>query len=199
MAAYFQLGNEMNKTVYSGEDANGAYYSGIHKTTAMTIVAGDTVEIPLCELPIGARLEGIMLQTDLILGVNLTCAFVLRKKSNSIFSQSVSSLTGTASGLPDITLTGGVLIPATKGAGALAGAGATVVAPAVSAGLVNIYSMLFPQAIEGTTIVNGISQARAVLQESYYLGLLLTAGATPTLVANANIQIGVDAEYLGIL
>ena len=204
MAKYFQLGNEMNKTPYSGEDANGAYYSGIHKTTAMTIASADTIEIPLCELPVGVRLEGIMLQMDSCISTtgNVTCAFVLRKKSNSIYSGTSPSLTGTASGSPDITLTGG-LLTGVAGVGAMAGSISTVIAPPITnatlATGVNIWAMLMPQGVEGNTTVNNVTQARAVLQDSYYLGLLFTSTGLTAFPAGINIQIGVDAEFIGTL
>jgi hypothetical protein len=204
MAKYFQLGNEMNKTPYSGEDANGAYYSGIHKTTAMTLANTDTLEIPLCEVPVGTRLEGIMLQMDSCISTtaNITCAFVLRKKSNSIYSGTSPALTGTASGLPDITLSGGIL-NGNAGVGAMAGSGATVIAPPITnatlATGVNIWAMLMPQGIEGNTTINNVTGARPVLQDSYYLGLLFTSTGLTAFPAGINIQIGVDGEFIGTL
>ena len=85
----------------------------------------------------------------------------------------------------------------------MVGAAAIVVAPIVvgtaPTGTANVTASLFPAAIEGTTLVNGAFAARNTLQEAYYLGILLTASGIVALSAGINIQIGVDAEFIGTL
>ena len=203
---YFQMGAGIGASVYSGEDSSGAAYPGFAKTIAIaTIAVGDTVEIPLVEVPAGAKIDGISLQTDaLIAASGWTCAWVMRKKANSIFSGTTSSVTGVASGAPDITLVGGALtggaapVGTGAGVGALAGSAANIIAPAITAA-VNIWSSVFPQGVEGTTLVGNNYAARQTLQESYYLGLLFTSSGTIAFPANVNIFTVVDAEFTGTL
>ena len=203
---YFQIGSSIGQNIYSGEDSSGAAYFGLAKTISIaTIVSGDTVEIPIVELPAGAKIQGIALQTDsLVAASGWTCAWVARKKANSIFSGTTSSVTGVASGLPDITLLGGSLtggaapVGTGAGVGALSGAIASVIAPNITAA-VNIWSAVFPQGIEGTTVVNNVYAARLTLQESYYLGLLFTSSGTTAFPSGVDIAITVDAEFTGTL
>ena len=203
---YFQMGAGIGASVYSGEDSSGAAYPGFAKTIAIaTIAVGDTVEIPLVEIPAGAKIEGIALQIDaLIAASGWTCAWVMRKKANSIFSGTTSSVTGVASGAPDITLVGGALtggaapVGTGAGVGALAGSPANIIAPTIPAA-VNIWSSVFPQGVEGTTLVGNNYAARQTLQESYYLGLLFTSSGTIAFPANVNIFTVVDAEFTGTL
>ena len=203
---YFQMGAGIGASVYSGEDSSGAAYQGFAKTIAIaTIAVGDTVEIPLVEIPAGAKIEGIALQIDaLIAASGWTCAFVMRKKANSIFSGTTSSVTGVASGAPDITLVGGALtggaapVGTGAGVGALAGSASNVIAPAITAA-VNVWSSVFPQGVEGTTLVGNNYAAKQTLQESYYLGLLFTSSGTIAFPANVNIFTVVDAEFTGTL
>ena len=203
---YFQIGSSIGQNVYSGEDPSGTTYFGSAKTIGIaTIASGDTVEIPIIELPVGAKIEGFSLQIDtLIAASGWTCAWVARKKANSIFSGTTSSVTGVASGLPDVTLLGGALtggaapVGTGAGVGALAGSPANVIAPTITSS-VNIWSAVFPQGIEGTTVVNNFYAARPVLQESYYLGLLFTSSGTIAFPNGVNMAITVDAEYTGTL
>ncbi len=203
---YFQMGAGIGASVYSGEDSSGAAYTGFAKTIAIaTIAVGDTVEIPLVEIPAGAKIEGIALQIDaLIAASGWTCAWVMRKKANSIFSGTTSSVTGVASGAPDITLVGGALtggaapVGTGAGVGALAGSASNIIAPAITAA-VNVWSSVFPQGVEGTTLVGNNYAARQTLQESYYLGLLFTSSGTVAFPANVNIFTVVDAEFTGTL
>ena len=204
---YFQMGASIGTSVYSGEDSSGAAYPGFAKTIAIaTIASGDTVEIPLVEIPAGAKIEGIALQIDaLIAASGWTCAWVMRKKANSIFSGTTSSVTGVASGAPDITLVGGALtggaapVGTGAGVGALAGAASNIIAPNITGNAVNIWASVFPQGVEGTTLVGNNYAARQTLQESYYLGLLFTSSGTVAFPANVNIFTVVDAEFTGTL
>ena len=202
MATKYQIGAEINKVPYTGDDPTLSLYSGFHKTTLQAVALGDTVEIPLFEIPVGARINTIKFAIDAAVGVipaNITAKWVLRKKANSIYSTDTPSSTGVSSGLPDIVGLTNAALSGVAGVGALAGAAAGTVAPVVTAA-VQGDAIIFAQGVEGNTTINGVVSARAVLTESYYFGLLLTCitGAT-SIAANVNIFVGVNAEFIGTL
>ena len=202
MAAKYQIGAEVNKTPYTGDDSTQALYSGYHKTTLQAVALGDTVEIPLFEIPVGARVNAFKFAIDAAIGVipaNVTAKWVLRKKSNSIYSTDSPMMTGTASGLPDVQALTSAALSGVAGVGAFAAAAAGVVAPVITAATQGDCVVL-AQGFEGNTTINGALQARATLTEAYYFGLLLTCvtGAT-SIAAGINIFAAVDAEFLGTL
>lgn len=203
MAAKYQIGLEVNKTPYTGDDSTQVLYSGYHKTVAQSLASGDTLEIPLFEVPTGARLNALKFAIDAAIGASLTAKWAMRKKSNSIYpgdsiSGSGISVTGAASGLPDIQNLTSATLTGTAGVGALAVAASGVTAPVVTSATQGD-AVMIAQGVEGNTTVNGVTMARPALVESYYFCLLLTATAATSVTAGVNIFAGVDAEFLGTI
>jgi len=257
MSKYYQMGASIGQPIYSGEDSSGATFAGYAKLSSyfnsLTLVSGDTIEIPLVEIPQGVRLQEVSLQTDQALlsgGTSATVQFCLRLKNNSIFVGNSSGAYGVAANLPDIILQAGAVPPSggtvtnqyvsaatatlaqaqtlvnqqavfpsvatvpfsvLAGTGAVGGASNTTT-PAypipntqlvLAGGMNNEWFQTFPQAVENyTSVANQLAQ-RSTLQNSYYLGILITAGTSTTTpaasTACANIGIMVDGEFAGTL
>ncbi len=238
---FYQQGNDITKSQYSGEDSTEVVYSGLHTTQAigatlggLTLTAGDIVEMPLLRIPAGASINAIKWAWDAgIANVSSTATFYMRKVSqnylpsgaatslNTVSQSGVSTLVaaiGSTTGAKDVfgnsTNIGLILangaVSGVAGVGALCGVAATAglaTSPSVTAalGAQNGSATILPIGVEGTTYLPlGQTAAgganRVTLQEDYYLGLLITVGTTgAAILANANIYVGVEAQYVGLL
>ena len=231
---FYQLGNDLTKTPYSGPEGCEAIWSGTHAMQAipatvggLTVTAGDLLEIPLCAIPSGAKINSIKWAWDVaIANASSTAVFVLRKQEVSLYNQSGPggiynvTQTGVSTGTPLTTfidtqgqtrpvgfaLANGVVSGSVAGQGALpaiSGAGSAA-APTVTAAA-NGSATIMPLGLEGTTYIpRGQSavggQIRSVLQDDYYLSLLITVGTTGAPVTGTpNIFVAVEGEFVGTL
>lgn len=231
---FYQLGNDLTKAPYNGPEGCEAVWSGIHAAQAipatvggLTVTAGDLLEIPLCVIPSGAKINSIKWAWDAaIANASSTAVFVLRKQEVSLYNQSGPggiynvTQTGVSTGTPLTTyindqgqtrpvgfaLASGVVSGSVAGQGALpaiSGAG-TAAAPTVTAAT-NGSATIMPLGLEGTTYIpRGQSavggQIRSVLQDNYYLSLLITVGTTGAPVTGTpNIFVAIEGEFSGNL
>ncbi|WP_031431840.1 hypothetical protein [Methylomicrobium agile] len=183
MADYFQLGSDLQKPPYSGCDSNAVNYSGQHKTVALpaAVAEGDTVEIPLFEIPAGARIHNLKWAIEANLGTNATAKLVLRKKSNIINPSTTiagndGASSGTAASAPDKVIQ-------------VNGADSFVMVTSAN----NSQAVIIPETFEG------LATPKNELQEPYYLGIKIIFGATPTWVAGKRIFVAASGEFIGTL
>ncbi|MGZ4968032.1 MAG: hypothetical protein ACXV8O_01335 [Methylobacter sp.] len=181
---YFQLGGELGRPPYSGCDSTESFYGGQHTTVALPAspLVTDTVEIPLCELPPGLRVNAIKWAIGGNLGTNTSAKIVMRKKSNvinpatTIAGSGGGASSGIATGTPDVTVQ-------------INGADSAVTTTSAN----NATNVIIPTQFEGLT------PAKNTLQEAYYLCLKVTFGATPTWVTGVPVFVGVEGEFVGTL
>jgi hypothetical protein len=195
MADYFQLGSELNRPQYSGDDSTSSFYGAQTKLHTVfgnpTIVAADTLEVPLFELPAGVRVNGIKWVCASNLGTNVTATVVLRKKTNVI--NPATTIAGAGGGAADGVAAGvaGLITVSLNGQ--------TITTTGNAAGSTTI----IPTEFEGSTVVNGITAKRNTTQEAYYVSVKFTFGATPTWVPTSAVPVdfflGLESEFVGTL
>lgn len=174
---YYQIGGEVNKTPYSGDDSSESIYNGIITTTAQTLAgaSADTLELVICEIPAGVRVNGIKWATSAALtgSANLTATFVIRKKATN----SIIGPNGQTNASGTLTNLSNAVVP-------LSGATVTL------SGATQNSATIIPTAFEGV--------GKASTQEPYYLSMLLTS-ATGSAVVQASwvAFVGVLGEFVG--
>lgn len=184
MTKYFQLGSDVHRAPYTGEDNCGSAYAGQHKTVALpaAVAQNDTVEIPLFELPAGVRVNAIKWAIGGNLGTNTSAKIVLRKKTNVI--NPATTVAGAGGGAATGT-------SATDADATLQINGADSAVTTTAAG--NAVNVIVP------TLFEGLNPAKNTTQDAYYVGLLVAFGATPTWVTGVNVFVGIDGEFVGNL
>lgn len=184
--AYYQIGPDVLKAPYTGEDPVQALYEGQINTVAnqaLAGAAGDTLELVLCEIPAGVLVYGVMWAISAsIAAANLTAKFSLRKKATNALVNN----TGLSGFIGDAYTTGGAPDIAT-----LALNGSAIAVNANTNGSVTVIP----------TQVEGLTPAKSVTQEAYYLSLVLTSStATVTLPATpVTIWAGIEGKFVGNL
>lgn len=174
MADYYQLGFEANKAPWTGEDSTAVIYGGQAITAALpaAVAQNDTLEIVLGEIPAGAKVNGVKWAIGANLGTNTSAVLTLRKKSNNV--SSTGQETGTVASAVDRIVQ-------------INGANSSVTTTSAN----NNSATIIPTTFEG------LSPAKNILAEGYYLGLKITFGATPTWVTGVNVYASVEAEFIG--
>lgn len=182
---YFQLGSDLNKAPYTGGDSTQVVYGGEHKTVALpaTAAQNDTVEIPLCELPAGAKINGLKWAIGGSLGNNTTGTLVLRKKTNTI--NPATTIAGSGGGASSGVAAGVAGLTAVQ----INSANASVTTTSAN----NASATIIPSTFEG------LATPLPTLQEAYYLCLKVAFGATPTWVSGIKVYAAAEAEFIGTL
>ena len=167
MANLFQIGPDVKKTPYTGCDSNAVIYAGELKTVTQGS-AGDVVELVLCEIPAGAKLETVRWAISATLGASSTGILVMRKKNSNAIN--VGTLIGTRPSAPDISP-----VPLN---------GQTITTTAATSGS----ATLIPTNVEGLS--------KETLQEPYLLSLQLTTSAA-AIPADVKVFVAAIGQFIG--
>lgn len=180
---YFQIGPDVTKPPYAGGNPAAAHYSGRHKTVALPATAadGDTVEIPLFEIPAGARISTLKWAIGASLGTATSAKIVLRKKTNVINPSTTvagggGQATGTVASDPDKTVQ-------------IDGSDSSVTTTAAG----NAVKVIVPATFEG------LATPKETLQEAYLVSLLVAFSTAPTWVTGVDVFVAAEGEFVGTL
>lgn len=183
MASYFQLCGDVFKAPYSGEESTESVYCGQHKTIAnpVALVAADTIEIPMFEVPAGVRIHAIRWALGGTLGAASTATVVIRKKTNTVNPNTNIGGTngGAASGVSASTFDRTLQVNA---------ANVAITSTAAGNGIFTVIPTTF----------EGLVPPKQVTAEPYYVSLLVTIGAGAAFTVGADVFLAVAGEFVGL-